>query len=121
MLFAYTVFAVTVGGGGDGDGADDDDDWQPLQTTSGDRDRGCGSGDSDGGGGVVAATVVDEVAAAAAAKVFIRRFSATAEPLCCRLLCVVRLFLVRYRRRQNSHTYRVSDRSCLSWKCLFSE
>lgn len=88
MLFAYTVFAVTVGGGGggDGDGADDDDDWQPLQTTSG--DCGFASGDSDGGGGV-AATVVDEVAeaaAAATAKVFIRRFSATAEPLCCRLL-----------------------------------
>jgi len=75
------MFAVTVGGGGDGD---DDDDWQPLQTTSGDRDCGFWSGDSDGGGGVVA-TVVDEVAAAAA-KVFIRRFSATAEPLCCRLL-----------------------------------
>lgn len=103
----------SAGGGGDGD-RDDDGDGDG----DGDDDGGGGDGDDDGGRHARGTAVAADVAAATD---LIRRLSATAEPRCCRLLCVVRLFLVRYRRRQNSHTYSVSDLSCLSWKCLFSE
>lgn len=95
------------------DGEDDDE----VTEDGGVRGNEPGDGtvsSSTGAGDAAVATMASETAPVAAAAVFSRRLSAIIELLCCRLLCVVKLFLVRYRRRQNSHTYNVSDRSCLS-------